>query len=511
MAQVEHNFIAGTSIDYDKSLFFDLMTSGNAYLGFSRNEPIWGFCSLLKIRHRTTFDDSSSRTWPTDIMGQANGGSPETDASKKFYDLNSEDILLPGEIPSAAKNVYMSYILKSADATVKTNHTFLNSDGIGILTVDYMNDEWMRIRGLSSDYLDYMISQYPVDEYDYYIFNYYQEVDSRTAIEVVDEVVRSTIEYPVRLMYSTETNAGYPTTAFGNNLIGNLTRSINIFGETEIIGLRGDFVTDGSGYIDNNSLENAIFFITNADGIVIQDNMRYVSTYETGDEISLIFSYPLVGEASQNSGRIKVRNTVNPNTLVAFHERYTTGADINDGNPPPLTLNYLKTGMIHSSIMDVLGIKQITSSDVRFSRRIDNQSTEDYLVAAGMSLTDYPTGNLEKIIINDDEETEVRFFVTDDVNFARQYYFDLVRINLELNSTTPISSVYRQLFICYKPYEENGTDLCSENASPDVFTHDDLFDESQHKYHLGVLLYLANKKPVWRSYIDGTEDFVILI
>ncbi len=59
---VEHKFIVGSSIDSDKSLFFDLMSSGSTYLGFARSEPIWGFNSLLKIRH--------SNTWPTDVMGQ---------------------------------------------------------------------------------------------------------------------------------------------------------------------------------------------------------------------------------------------------------------------------------------------------------------------------------------------------------------------------------------------------------------------------------------------------------
>ena len=49
MAQTEHNFLAGTSIDYEKSLFFDIMKSGYVYLGFARTEPIWGFNSLIKI------------------------------------------------------------------------------------------------------------------------------------------------------------------------------------------------------------------------------------------------------------------------------------------------------------------------------------------------------------------------------------------------------------------------------------------------------------------------------
>lgn len=501
MSDVQHTFLAGTSIDYDKSLFFDILSSGYAYLGFARSEPIWGFCSLLKIRH--------TRTWPTDIMGSTSTShlAPEADSAEKFYDINSKDILQSAEVPSGGDVVYISYVSKSSDETNIINHTFLDVDGIGTMTLDYMNDQWARVRGLSGDYLDYIITQYPLDEYDFYLFNYAQDITSRTRIETVDEIVRSTIEYPVRLMYSTVSNAGYPTTSFGNNLVGNLTRSINIFGETIINGLAGSFVTEGSGYIEENNLQDAIFFITNPDGIVIQDNMKYVDVYDDGDEVSVIFSYPLVGEATQNSGRLKVRNTVNPNQLVAFHEKYSSGVEVNDGNPPPLTLNFLKTGMIHSSLMDILGLKQLQSSDITFARRIDNQNTKELLISAGMSSSDWPTGNIESITVDDDENTKVEFFVTSDVSFARQYYFDLVRINISLDSSTPTSEVYRQLFVCYKPYEEDGITLCTN----DTYVHDDLFDESQHQYNLGTLLYIANKVPVWRYYLDGDEEFTILI
>ncbi|MCH7516716.1 MAG: hypothetical protein IIB08_06280, partial [Bacteroidetes bacterium] len=66
---VEHNFLVGTQIEYEKSLFFDLMESGDIYLGFARNEPIWGFTSLLKITH--------TNTWAANVMGQS-GGSDTT-------------------------------------------------------------------------------------------------------------------------------------------------------------------------------------------------------------------------------------------------------------------------------------------------------------------------------------------------------------------------------------------------------------------------------------------------
>ena len=157
--------------------------------------------------------------------------------------------------------------------------------------------------------------------------------------------------------------------------------------------------------------------------------------------------------------------------------------------------------------MDVLGLKQLTSTEITFARRIDNQATEELLISAGMSAASWPTGNVEALSIEDDGASEVRFFVTNDVSFARQYYFDLVRINISLNSTTPTSDIYRQLFVCYRPYEEDGVTVCTS----DTYTHATLFDESQHQYLLGTILYICNKTPVWRKYISGTEDFTILI
>ncbi len=499
MSDIEHSFMAGSNVAWERSLFFELMQTDQIYMGFAREEPIWGFLSLFKILH--------TRTWATNIMGQANSGSPDADAVEKFYDVNSADYLLAGEIPASSSNVYIAYISNSADASVLINYTFLEIDAIGLTTLEYMNDEWASIRGVNGSYLDTILLSYGVDDYDYYLFNYTQDIESRTKISTIEDMVLSTIEYPVRLMYSTTENAGYPTTAFGDNLVGSLTRSMNIFGETIINGLEETFVTDDGGYIDKHNLGGVSYFLTNNDGIVLQDNMNYVSTYESGDEVSVIFSYPLVGEAVQNSGRMKIRNAINPKVLCVFHESYSGTTAVSDLSPPPLLLNYLKMGMIHSSLFDVLGMVQITSSDVAFARRIDNQATKDTLIAAGMSETDFPTGNLDSMMIEGDTETEVEYFVTTDASFARQYYFDLVRVNKEMNTTTPTDAVYRQLFVCYKPLEEDGATVCSDAS----YVHGDLFNETDHKYNLGTILYISNKPPVYRKYIDGNEEITILI
>lgn len=344
---IEHTFLAGTTIDYQKALFFDIMQSGNVYMGFARSDPMWGFSTLVKIDH--------TRTWPTNVMGQVGFASPDED----FYDNISDSAFT---IPTDGQRVYIAYIDKNDSISVLSNFNILDSNSIGSLTLDYMNKEWCRIRGLNNEYLDFILDTNLPTVYDYYLLNYEQDIRSITQIQTVDRVDLPTIKAPVKLMYTASTTqTTTPTTAFGTNIVGDLERHINLFGETNIIGMTASFVTTGNGYIQDNSLDSAAitFFITTADGVIIQDGMKYIETIETNDEQSVVFSYPIVSEATQNSGRMKISNSINPTKLAVFGERFTNGMEVTDATPVPLVLNYLRTGMIHSSIFDVLGIIQI--------------------------------------------------------------------------------------------------------------------------------------------------------
>lgn len=509
---VVHTFMAGTAIAYQRSLFFDLMESGDVYIGFARSDPMWGFASLLKIRTDVANTDQTSRTWPTGIMGQANGGVPDSSTRVKFYDKNSSLELLAGEVPAGSDRVYIGFIDKNSDDTDWTNFTILDTNDVGTLFLDYMNEEWAQIRGLNTDFFQSSLIDNSVTTNDYYLFNYDSVGDpsssiSRAQIETVTKVTLPSIETPVQLMYSTTVGAAVPTTAFGSNVIGVLTKSNNIFGEQTISGLKESFVTEGNGYVADNNLTTATFFLTTTDGVVIQDEMKYIETETSSTEISLIFSFPIVGEASQNSGRFKITTTLNPDKLALFTERFSDGTTITDKVPPPLSLNYLKIAMFHTSIFDVQGLTRIEAADVDFARRIDNTDTEALLSSVnGIDiLTD-----IDLITLDDNPDTTVKYAITNNTSIARRYYFDLVRIKKTLTSTQPTDQVYRQMFICYMPKDSVGVDL---DISTSDFTHIDLFQNTATNwgYDLGTILFLTNKEPVFRKYLSQDEDFTLLV
>ena len=52
---VTENFLSGSTVEYDKSLFYDIVTNGKCYIGFAREEPIWGFSHLIKVEHNAAF------------------------------------------------------------------------------------------------------------------------------------------------------------------------------------------------------------------------------------------------------------------------------------------------------------------------------------------------------------------------------------------------------------------------------------------------------------------------
>lgn len=502
---IQHTFLAGTAVPYEKNLFFELFKTGDVYMGFARNEPMWGFCSLLKIRQRV-FD----QVWPDAVMGFNGDSTPE----KRYYDINSDDILT--SIPTDGKQIYLAIVLLTDDKETIGNYTFIDRADIGLLQLDYMNEEWARIRGMDVDYFNYLLTQYPLDTYGYYIFNYNRDIDSRIPLESVEKVGYSTMRYPVRLQYSTVSGATTPTTIIGSNITGDLTRTINILGETEITGLSSSFVTDLNGYIENNNLDNATYFLTTTDNVVIQDEMQYVERIITDNEVSVVFSYPLVGEAVENSGRIKFSIDANADKLAVFHERFTDGKLVSDSQPPPLVLNYTRMGMFQTSIMDVLGLVKITEDDIKFARRIDTTTTENLLFGDSNDPDNYPGVqgiNRDEIVlisIAGNPDTTVSYAVTDDVDIARRYSFDLVKVSKMLDNETPTDKVYRQLFICYRPYVSDGG-TGSVLATGTSYVHSDLFIKDTWSYQLGTILYLANKTPVYRKYIDNTEKIEIMV
>jgi len=577
---VTEEFLGGSSVEYDKSLFYNLLTDGKAYMGFARESPIWGFSTLIKLTQR------SGSIWPSDVMGESGDGDGDTG---KYYDTNSLRILDSGDEPASGTDVFIRRILKSDNTkiirdsgttagtavtnklvntgidfsavvpaisvgdtvlnttdnttalvtTIGTTSLTLNddifiegesyqvytvddtkfitvgTDDIGSLTLDYINEEWARISGFDYDSFTVILDTYTPDLYDYYLFNYEQtNVQTRLKIETVEKMSRSRIQSNVRLMYSTTTNATVPTSDFSNEMIGDLRKNVNVLGEVEITGLNPTFITDGNGYIVDKGLSAATFFLATSDGTVIQDNINYVSLVNTDDELSLVLSYPLVDEAIQNSGRMKISVTRNSDKLGIFNERFSTGQSVSDNSPPPLQLNYIKQGSVHDSLLDVLGLVRIDSSEVSFAKRIDNSETEKKIFGDIDDPESYPViivdsaDNKDTIMMNENAETTTMFAHTTDQDIARKHYFDLIRINKTVSSSVGTTKIYRQMFICYNPYV-SGVEATDANYTND--STDTIFNSSEHRYNLGTVLYIANKKPVFRNHLSNPESFKIFI
>lgn len=491
---IEYNFLSGSTLYFNNSLFFDLFKENEVYLGFARPEPIWGFSSLIKIL------PDSSKAWPTDFLATDDESTNDT----KYFDKKRFDVLTDiSEDPSLLK-IQIGYISKNDDPTVVEKYTFLNLDEIGEISLDYLNVNWMRVRGLDQFFLKELIDLLGIDDYDYYVFNYEGNINSRIKIATVEQINQPSMKFPVKLMYNTD-GSSTPSTALDDNIVGSLTKSVNIYGESYIYGLNESFLD----YIIDKSLTGATFFITRADGTILQDKMTYIQKYEDEKDKYLLFSYEQIQEAIAKSGRLKISTSKDADQLAIFTEQFSDGTFVSDKTPPPLTLNYLKSNSIQDSVMDLVGLVKIQPEDVTFSRRIDNQDTND-------AVRDIPGMNVQNIIpisIKNNEESEVWFAYTDDQKIARENFFDLIRIDMTvpnnaLDNTFPseLDVVYRQLLVVYKPKDKNGN-----TCTNDTYTASELFDDVEHQFNLGTIVYMANKTPVLRQFLEVEESFTLII
>jgi hypothetical protein len=81
-------------------------------------------------------------------------------------------------------------------------------------------------------------------------------------------------------------------------------------------------------------------------------------------------------------------------------------------------------------------------------------------------------------------------------------------------NSAPTQDIYRQLFVCHRPKDKTGAVCSNTNVYGDNCSapYDTIFNQTAWKYDIGVLLYLANKQPIFRKYISGTfETFQIIL
>lgn len=109
----------------------------------------------------------------------------------------------------------------------------------------------------------------------------------------------------------------------------------------------------------------------------------------------------------------------------------------------------------------------------------------------------------------------INYAVTKDYDAAIKYGFNSVRVKKNVDGSnlagSPTDKVYRQLFICYKPKRRDPFTGNIEECSGNVHLEDELFLTDFHRWDVGMVVYLSNKIPVYRRYIEGQELFEIIV
>lgn len=473
------NFLSGAALSLDKQLLYDAMKSGLVYLGFGRNTPEWGQSALFRISHL------GALTWPGDIVGTDNDLSSP---NEKFYDGNSSDFITTGVNPAGGDTIFIAAINKTQDPNVFGNFVFIDAEEIGDIVLEWINSGWAQVSGLTPGYIFNDVATL-----DYYIFNYNKDITTRAKIsEYSLGKYLSSVAMPVRLGYgATQTVVDELVTAAGT-----MTRQVSLNGEVVIAGMNPSF--DISGY------DSQWWFLTNPDGTIVQNGLTLVGDVTEPEERILTFQYSTV---TGTTAILKVTTATNVlNTLSVFKESFTinSATPVADNNPPSLKLGYLKDSYISRSLFDIQGIVQLVPGDIEFGRRVADSVDQADLESKGFTIITFT--------LQTDNPTTVKYAVTDSVGMTDPIGLaiangcDSVYVTKSLDNSTPTSETYRQLFISYKPQDSAGS-LCVASS----YSGTQLWNPTTYEYNMGVLMYIANKIPIYRGAIVGTEDFQVIL
>jgi len=113
------------------------------------------------------------------------------------------------------------------------------------------------------------------------------------------------------------------------------------------------------------------------------------------------------------------------------------------------------------------------------------------------------------IISNSTNISQNRYYaVCSNIDEAFKYNMDSVMVEMKIpyNTLDVYTGLYRQLCIwCNPKYYDFTMKLCTD----DSYTNN-LFDIDNHKYDLGTLLFISNKTPVYRKFINNKEVFKLI-
>lgn len=144
---------------------------------------------------------------------------------------------------------------------------------------------------------------------------------------------------------------------------------------------------------------------------------------------------------------------------------------------------------------------------------IDINGTTNRAIVFG---NDWIDGEVDTIddatILSDSTNTivKVEYAVTDSYIKAIKYNMNKVMVEMKLPTLPELiySGIYRQIAIVHQPKYFNGVMV---NCGDDDIYNESFYDFNNHKYDIGTVIFLANKTPIYRQYLNDKEVFKLIV
>lgn len=444
-----YNIISGSSINVDKKLLFKIFEDENCYFSFLRENNTWGSCSLINISlsENITLNDilsyqSNINVWATEnLFTDRNIGAfldNESNSIVKIYktDGNTPDF----DITLDSTNSYL------INYYAINHHSLSNVN----LELQYLNNNWCVIKGLPSDFNEYINNS---DGSKFYIVtnqpnNQYltHPVIGSKMLKINNKTIKkSTLNESVKLVLSSPKNLEH-VNRFDISKIYNLTKCTSILGEVVVKGLTNrsftdnttlneqdftDFVNYELDYIQyvNNNLEYSentgyYFYLVNYNNekvspdLFLQKNesTNSIFNYDNEGNKYLLFKTKETIDGKNDSIFIKITYETSPLSLAIFNESLpysnmliNTSNSVSDANPPALDIMYLKNKYIDSSLFDIKNYIKLKknyldvngySSKISFVKEIRNEAElNKYTNQFGFTLLDSDPNHIQTLYI----------------------------------------------------------------------------------------------------------------
>lgn len=511
---IEFNLLSGATVDLQLRMLFDVLRSGESFLGFSRNFETWGQGTLAR------YFPARGQAWPNEIVGDA------TDA--QIYDENHRLLNLGGTWKSTI--FIAKYDAALGGTTVPADE---NSAGIvewipgDLIETIFINNQWILMRGIDPTYEWQVTGIDGTTEYTYFIFNSDKNATNILEIQKMTEYQYPGLSTHVQLKYA-PVDSTTPFEASSADVVPggeNLERRLNIQGEFLVTGIGQTFID----WIETDpSAKNSTFFLVDADGALLLDKFAYEETVITDEETAYIFAYFVQeGAGVERKVRFKVTTIQNVNDRMAvFPESLPVRSSISpiaDNNPPGFPVSYIRHPDVFNSVVDVVGAEQITSNDVWLCKELpaDDTAVLQYYLDLETQLADPDKMSVESIVIDQDAVTQTdvtkTYAKSKDWDTAGSENFNAIMVDKEVAPGEATEDIYRQLYISWnhKYYDSTSEQfvLCGTgiNPGPSYTDRATFFNTIEHKVDIGTLIYIANKFPIYRKYLDGNEVFKIVL